>query len=89
MACGLPEASSVTAREAFRAPVAVGSNVTLIVQFDPAASVAGLAGQVLVCAKSPLFAPVIAMPVIASAALPVLVKVTLCTVLVVPTGCPL
>jgi hypothetical protein len=69
--------------------MAVGSNVTLILQFAPAANVVGLTGQVFVCAKSPLFAPVMAMLVIVSAALPVLVKVTLCAVLVVPTGCAL
>jgi hypothetical protein len=66
--------------------VAVGSNVTLILQFAPAASVVGLTGHVFVCAKSPLFAPVMAMLVIVSAALPVLVMVTLCATLVVPTG---
>jgi hypothetical protein len=88
MLCGLPAASSVTRRVAFRVPVAVGSNATLITQFAPAASVVGLTGQVLVGAKSTLFAPLIAMLVIKSPALPVLVKVTLCGALVVPTVCP-
>jgi hypothetical protein len=88
MLCGLPAASSVTRRVAFRVPVAVGSNATLITQFAPAASVVGLTGQVLVGAKSTLFAPLIAMLVIKSPALPVLVKVTLCGALAVPTVCP-
>ena len=43
--CGLPEALSVMATEALRAPVAVGENVTLIEQLPPAAT---LVPQVLV-----------------------------------------
>ena len=38
--CGLPEALSVMVTEALRLPLAVGSNVTLIVQFAPAATLA-------------------------------------------------
>ena len=69
--------------DAVRAPVAVGLNATLIVQFAPAATVP----QVLVSEKSPLFAPVMATEVTESAALPLLVSVTVCGVpLVVPTG---
>jgi hypothetical protein len=79
-------ALSVIVTEALLAPVAVGSNVTLILQFEPAASVAGLCGHGLVCVKSALFAPVMAILVIASGALPVLVRVTICGELVVPTG---
>lgn len=37
--CGLPIALSVMLRAALRAPLAVGLNVTLIVQLAPAASV--------------------------------------------------
>lgn len=87
--CGLPLASSVTLRAAFRAPLAVGLKVKLIMQFAPAARVDGLAAHVLVSEKSPLFAPVMAMLVIVSAALPVFVSVALCGALLVPTGCPL
>jgi len=36
--CGLPAALSLTARVALRAPVALGLNVTLIVQLVPAAN---------------------------------------------------
>jgi hypothetical protein len=46
--CGLPSASSVTWIDAVRLPVDVGVNVALIVQLEPAASVAGPAGHVLV-----------------------------------------
>src|SRR5438105_2512170 len=57
MICGLPPALSATDSVPVRAPEAVGVKVTLIVQFPPAAKVAGLAGQalapVLVAAKSP------------------------------------
>jgi hypothetical protein len=48
--CGLPVALSFTVRVAERAPVAFGVNVTEIVQLAPAASVAGLSGQVEVWA---------------------------------------
>src|SRR5437667_443173 len=57
MICGLPPALSVTDSDPVRAPEAVGVKVTLMVQFAPAAKVAGLVGQalapVLVAAKSP------------------------------------
>ena len=78
---------SATLTLAVRAPVAVGLNVTLITQFALAAKVAGLTGHVLVCAKSPAFAPVIETPVIVIAALPLLVSVTVCAALVVPCAC--
>lgn len=85
MLCGLPEALSVTESEALRAPVAVGLNVTLMVQFAPAAT---LEPHVLVSAKSPLFAPVMLMPepLMVKVAVPVLVKVTVCDALVLPTS---
>jgi hypothetical protein len=75
--CGLPVALSAMLTLAVRAPVAVGLNVTLMAQFAFAASVAGLTGQVFVCAKSPALAPVMVTPVIVNAALPVLVSVML------------
>lgn len=68
---------------AARFPVAVGVKVTLIVHFAPTARFAVLAGQVLVSAKSPLFAPVMAILEIANAAVPLFVNVTLCPALVV------
>src|SRR5439155_18162743 len=64
--CGLLVALSVTVKAPLRVPVAVGVKVTLIVQFAPAATEAP---QLLVWAKSPLFAPVMAMLVIVSAVL--------------------
>jgi len=81
--CGLPPALSVMVKVPVRAPAAVGVNVTLIIQFAPAASVVGLIGQavapVLVSAKSPDAVIV----VIVSAAFPVFVSVTVCAALVV------
>ena len=46
--CGLPAASSETVSVPVRAPVAVGVNVTLIVQVPVAARVAGFTGHVFV-----------------------------------------
>src|SRR5207245_191703 len=76
---------SVIVTAPLRAPLAVGVNVTLIVQVPLAARVEGLSGQVLVWAKSLLFAPVMAMPVMESGTLPVLVRVTPCAALPVTT----
>jgi hypothetical protein len=73
---------SATLTEAVRAPVAVGVKVTEIVQLAPAASVAG---QVLVCPKSPAFAPVTEMAVIVSPAVPVFVSVAVWAAPEVPT----
>jgi hypothetical protein len=75
MLCGLPEALSVTLMLPVRVPDAVGVNVTLITQFAPAASELP---QVLASAKS----PVAEIPVIVSAAFPVLLNVTACLLLV-------
>ena len=66
-------ALSVTLRVAMRVPAAAGVKVTLIVQFEPAAT---LDPQVLVWVKSLPFVPVIEMLVRLKAALPVLVTVT-------------
>lgn len=49
IACGLPDALSVIVTEPVWVPVAVGVKETLMVQVPAAASVAGLAGQLLVC----------------------------------------
>jgi hypothetical protein len=80
--CGLPLALSVTATAAVLVPEAVGLKVTLIVQLPGAAT---LEPQLLVWAKSPLLAPVRAMPAMVSVALPVFESVTVCAGLIVPT----
>lgn len=80
MACGLLLALSATFTEAVLAPVEAGLNVTEIVQLAPLATEAP---QVLVCANSALFVPVIVTPVIDSAALPEFVSVTTCAALAV------
>ena len=69
---------------AVRVPPAWGVKVTVIVQLAPAAT---LAPQVLVCTKSPAFVPVMAMGEVnvRVADSSVLVSVTLCAALVVPT----
>src|SRR5437016_2908473 len=74
--CGLPVALSAIVTAPVRVPVAVGVNVTPMVQLAPAASDAP---QVLVSAKSPLAAILVML----RAALPVLVRVTVCETLVV------
>jgi hypothetical protein len=76
--CGLPEALSLTLKLPVRVPDAVGVNVTLMVQFPPAARELP---QLLVSAKSPLAM----MLLIVRVALPVLESVTVCAALVVPT----
>src|SRR5262249_2858601 len=76
--CGLPGASSVTARSPFRVPSAVGVKVTLMVQLAPAFTELP---QLLFSAKSPL----VAMLVMVRVALPLLVRVTVWGLLVVPT----
>lgn len=86
--CGLPVALSVMLTEALAAPVAAGVKVTLMVQLAPPASVAGLTGQVLVWPKSPGFVPERLMLVMLRAWPPLLVNVTACDPLVVPTSWP-
>jgi hypothetical protein len=81
LVCGEPGALSLTEIVAASVPVEFGSNVTVMVQDAPAASVLP---QVLVLAKDALLAPVRLRPVIVSGALPVLVSVAFCAVLVVP-----
>src|SRR5207237_491154 len=86
MICGLPPALSASDSVPVRAPEAVGVKVTLMVQFAPAAKVAGLVGQalapVLVAAKS----PEAANELIVKAAVPVFVSVTVIGVLVVASS---
>ena len=60
--------------DAFRVPVAVGLNLTVIAQLALAAM---LVPQLFVCEKSLAFVPVIVMPVKFSCVLPMFVSVTL------------
>ena len=79
---GDPAALSAIVTEAARLPATVGVKVTEMLQLPPAATVAP---HVFVCPKSPLLAPVTAMLVMVSAAVPGLLRVTLCAALDVPT----
>jgi hypothetical protein len=79
--CGLPAALSVMVTAPVRVPVAVGVNVTLIVQLPPTAT---KLPQVFVCPKSPL-AAILEM---LSDEIPMFVNVTVSAALVVPTGVP-
>jgi hypothetical protein len=80
--CGLPAALSETLTVAVRVPAAVGVKVTLIVQLLFAATELP---QVFDSAKSPVLVPVMLMLVMLKLEFPVLLKVTLCAALVVPT----
>src|SRR2546426_570206 len=86
---GLPAASSVMFTAAARTPVASGVKPTLIVQLAPGATEPAPVGQVLPAAKakSAACAPVIVMLVRLRGAPPLLVSVTFCAGLVVPTRC--
>jgi hypothetical protein len=84
--CKPPVALSLTEREVLRDPVPIGAKVTLIWQFAPGAS--GDADMhALVWLKSPAFVPVMEMPEMLSAAVPVFVSWTACGELVVPVAC--
>src|SRR2546425_5073760 len=74
---------------AARTPVAAGVKLTLIVQLAPGATEPAPVGQVLPAAKakSAACAPVVGMMVRLSGAPPLLVSVTFCAALVVPTRC--
>ena len=87
-ASGLSPALSVIVTAAFHAPMALGVKVTVIAQLAPAAKVPvalPLEMQLFFCAKSEPFGPVMLMAVMLSVALPVLVRIALWAVLVVPT----
>lgn len=73
----------MTDTAADRLPLAVGLKVTLIVQLAPAVKVLP---QLFVWAKSPLLEPVIPIPPMVSAAVPVLLSVTVCGALVERTA---
>src|SRR3989449_777080 len=79
--CGLPGASSVMVTVAVRAPVASGVKLMLIVQLAPGATEPAPVGQVLpaAMAKSPGFKPARTMLVMLRVAVPLLVRVTVCT----------
>jgi len=81
---GLPVALSEMLSAPLRAPLAVGAKVTLAVQLCPGLSrlFNGAAAHVLVWRKSPL----VVILVIVRTAVPVLVIVTVCGLLVVPTA---
>src|SRR5437879_13237832 len=82
--CGLPAASSVMVTVAVRALAAVGVNVRLRRQLAPATTVAPFVQVVpAAMAKSPGFEPARAMLVMLRVAVPLLVRVTVCTGLVV------
>ena len=80
--CELPRALSVMLTEALRLPLADGLNVTLIVQEAPAATDLP---HVLVSAKLVRLVPLTTMLDIINVALPVLLRVTACALLVVFT----
>jgi hypothetical protein len=82
--CGLLLALSVKLSEALRLPVADGVNVTLTVQVLLGATAAPVQVSALL-AKSLGFVPLIVTAEMLSAALPVLLMVTGCDALVVPT----
>jgi hypothetical protein len=81
---GLPFALSVTLTVAVRGPVALGENVTAMLQLKPASS--GLE-QLLVCTKSPALAPVMMMLLMVRFAFPLLVRFRFCAALVVSMAC--
>ena len=71
--------------DALRGPNWLGVNVTLIVQFAPGAR---LAPQVLaLCANSAALFPTMAMPEIFKPELPMLLSVSVCAALALPTNC--
>jgi len=81
--CGLPLALSAMLSEAASVPETEGVNHTAIVQLVPAASELP---HVLVWAKSLALAPASARLVMLKAALPVLLRVTVCVALLTSTG---
>src|ERR1700694_2310344 len=84
--CGLPLALSAIDSVAARLPAAVGGKVALTVRLAPAASVFGLSGQAWPGVKSPGLVPPTVTLLIVSGALPLLVTVTDCDPLLLPTA---
>src|SRR5207302_10839847 len=85
--CGLPTASSVMFTAAARAPGAAGVKLTPIVQLAPGVTEPAPVGQVLPAAKAKSAACVLAFATLfrSSGAASLLVSVTFCPTLVVPT----
>ena len=81
--CGEPVALSVMVMAAFHAPAVVGAKCPWMLQLTPTAR---LVPQELAKTNEDAFAPVTAMPVIDKAAVPVLVMVTDCELLDLPTS---
>src|SRR2546425_227538 len=79
--CGLLVAASVIVSVAVRVPDAVGEKVMLKLQFELAAR---LEPHVLVCEKSPGLLPVNTTPLIATAMLELLLRVTVWAALALP-----
>src|SRR6266481_3917124 len=77
-----PPPSCCTLTDAVRKPVAVGLNLTSMAQLELAGT---LEPQVVVSTKSPKLFPTIPIPRMLNGVLPVLVNVTLCGGLKVPT----
>lgn len=75
---------SVTLSAAVRVPLAVGLNVTLMLQLAPAAKELP---QLWVCAKSPALVRAIPMAVMVKLVVPVFLSVTVLAALVVPIAC--
>ena len=84
--CGVPVALSATLRFADLVPVALGVNVTVMLQVPLAAKVAGEIGQLLVWAKSTAFVPVTPIELMVRAVVPVFVSTTVCGALLVFNG---
>lgn len=84
MLCGEPVVLSITVTSAVGAPAAPGVKCPWIAQLPPAAT---LVPQLFAKTNDEASVPVPAMLVNTSVAPPVLVNVTLCDALVVPTFC--
>ena len=83
MLCGDPEALSVIVTVALREPPVVGSKSPVMLQFAPAAT---LVPHVFVKRNEDAFAPVTAMLAIDKVPCPLLVNVTICDAVAVPTA---
>ena len=81
--CGVPGPLSPTLSDALREPAADGVNVMLMLQEEFAASVAG---QPLLCEKSPALVPLIVILAMLKVPEPEFDRVTVCAALVEPTG---
>jgi len=77
-----PPPSCCTLTDAVRKPVAVGLNLTSMAQLELAGT---LEPQVVVSTKSPKLFPTIPMPRMLNGVLPMLVNLTVCGGLMVPT----